>query len=327
MKTNASLFTPAFNPGDKIPRKEIARVESLNLAGTARCAVRAACSGATVPPAGSRAGTSQRDVPTNVRFAVRTNVTTDNRRAGLLFLLAAIVWIFTGRAPAADFAAGFNTANKLYAEGKFVEAAAGYEKILQSGQVSPALYFNYGNAEFKSGNPGRAIAAYRRAARLAPRDAEVRANLEFARDQVSGPTRRESRWANWLGTLTLNEWTALTAVALWLMFALLAARQLRPALKLALRGLTLGATVATLLSGTGLGVDAVRQFSRQTVVIIEPDATARSGPFGEAQSAFAAHNGAELAVLDRRNDWLQVTDGAGHIGWLPQNQVELLPGS
>src|SRR5438477_7029945 len=40
----------------------------LNLVGTARCAVRAALSGAMMPPAASRAGTSQRDVPTKVRF-------------------------------------------------------------------------------------------------------------------------------------------------------------------------------------------------------------------------------------------------------------------
>src|SRR5205823_14528493 len=49
------------------PRK-ISRIEPLNLVGTARCAVRAAFSGATMPPAASRAGTSQRDVPTQVRF-------------------------------------------------------------------------------------------------------------------------------------------------------------------------------------------------------------------------------------------------------------------
>ena len=104
---------------------------------------------------------------------------------------------------AADWPAEFNAANKLYAEGKFAEAASAYEKILQSGAVSPALYFNYGNAEFKSGNLGRAIAAYRQAAQLTPRDAEVRANLDFARNQVQGPTLRESRWsrsAEWLGT-------------------------------------------------------------------------------------------------------------------------------
>lgn len=235
--------------------------------------------------------------------------------------------IFAGSALAAGGPDDFSAANKWYAEGKFAEAAAGYEKILQAGRVSPALYFNYANAEFKSGNPGRAIAAYRRAAELAPRDAEVRANLEFARNQVSGPTRRESRWENGLGTLTLNEWTGVTMVAFWLMFALLAARQLRPALKPALRGLTLGAVVVTLLAGACLAVDTTLHFSRQTAVIVMPDATARSGPFDDAQSAFTVHNGAELGVLDRRNDWLQVTDGSGRIGWLPQRQVEILPGS
>jgi tetratricopeptide (TPR) repeat protein len=245
----------------------------------------------------------------------------------LLCLTTAIIWIFTGSAMAADFSNAFSAANKLYAEGKFAEAAAGYEKILQARQVSPALYFNQGNAEFKSGNWGRAIAAYRRAARLAPRDAEVRANLEFARDQVTGPTQRESRWSNWLGTLTLNEWTALTAIAFWLTVALLAAGQIKPALKPALRNLTLGAAMATLLAGAGLGADTALHFSRQTAVVIAPDVTARSGPFDEAQSAFTAHNGAELVVLNRREGWLQVTDGSGRIGWLPQPQVEILPGS
>ena len=38
-----------------------------------------------------------------------------------------------------------------------------------------------------------------------PRDAELRANLAFVRNQVQGATLRESRWQNWLGSLTLNE--------------------------------------------------------------------------------------------------------------------------
>ena len=247
-----------------------------------------------------------------------------------LVLAVTVAWIFTGSAMAAGISAEFNAANKLYAEGKFADAADTYEKILQSKAVSPALYFNYGNAEFKSGNFGRAIAAYRQAAQLTPRDAEVRANLEFARNQVQGPTLRASRWsriAEWLGLLTLNEWTGLATFAFWLMFALLAATQIRPALKTTLRGFVSGAVAITLLSCACLGVDAAIHFSRQTAVVVTPEVIARSGPFEEAQSAFTARNGAELAVLDQRDNWLQVTDGAGRIGWLQRPQVELLPGS
>jgi tetratricopeptide (TPR) repeat protein len=244
-----------------------------------------------------------------------------------LVLAVAAAWVFTSSAMAADTSAEFNAANKLYAEGKFAVAAGTYKNILQSGAVSPALYFNYGNAEFKSGNLGRAIAAYRQTAQLTPRDAEVRANLEFARNQVQGPTLRENRWENWLGMLTLNEWTGLAVVAFWLMFALLVAAQIRPALKTALGGFTRGAVAVAILSCAGLGVDAAIHFSRQTAVVVALDATARSGPFDEAQSAFTVHDGAELAVLDQRDNWLQVTDGSGRIGWLQRRQVEILPGS
>src|SRR5207247_10982350 len=55
---------------ESLPSKS-SRIEPLNMVGTARCAVRAAFSGATMPPADSRAGTSQRDVPTEVRFMER----------------------------------------------------------------------------------------------------------------------------------------------------------------------------------------------------------------------------------------------------------------
>ena len=56
------------------------------------------------------------------------------------------------------------------------------------------------------------------------------------------------------------------------------------------------------------------------------EATARSGPFDDAQAAFTVHDGAELRVLDRHDHWVQAADGAGKIGWLSGEQVEVLPG-
>jgi tetratricopeptide (TPR) repeat protein len=235
--------------------------------------------------------------------------------------------VFAGNIFAADATADFSTANKLYAEGKFADAANAYEKILASAAASPNLLFNYGNAEFKSGNLGRAIAAFRRAELLAPRDSEIRANLAFVRNQVQGATVRESFWQNWLGNFSLNEWTVLATIAFWLTFLLLAAKQIRPALATKLKSATWIFAVLTIFSGTILGVQAASHFSRQTAVVISAAATARSGPFDDAQSAFTARDGAELSVLDRREDWLQVADGSGKTGWLPAKQVEILPGA
>src|SRR5215469_1544497 len=201
---------------------------------------------------------------------------------------------------ASDVTANFSAANQLYSEGKFPQAAKAYATILDSGAVSPNLLFNAGNAEFKAGNLGRAIAAYRRAALLAPRDVDVRANLNFARNQVQGGSLAGSHWESMFGALTLNEWMALAMIAFWLAFGLFAAMQLRPDWKNALRGFARGAAVATVLLCACLAAASNLHFSKQVAVVVSPDAITRSGPFSDAQNAFAVHDGAELVVLDQR---------------------------
>jgi tetratricopeptide (TPR) repeat protein len=235
--------------------------------------------------------------------------------------------VCAGKILAADVAVGFSAANELYAKGKFGEAAAAYEKTLQTGGQSPSLLFNYGNAEFKAGHLGKAIAAYRQAELLAPRDTDLRANLAFVRNQVPGATLRESRWQNWVGALTLNEGALITAGSFWLLFALLAARQIRPALAPKLRSATRLTAALTICSGAVLVLQAANHFNSSVAVVTSAEATARSGPFDDAQSAFTAHDGAELRVMDRHDDWMQVADAAGKTGWLSQKQVEVLPGA
>ena len=152
--------------------------------------------------------------------------------AGLLqFIVVAILALCPLVSRAGISATAFEAANKLYEEGKFSDAATAYAKLLQGGQTSAALYFNLGNAFFKSGQIGRAIAAYRLAGQLTPRDPDVRANLQFARNQTQGPAVVPNRWQRWLGRLTLNEWTVLAACAVWLWLVVLAVLQWRPSLR------------------------------------------------------------------------------------------------
>ncbi len=246
------------------------------------------------------------------------------RRLGLGLVLGAIV---TLNLPAAEAVASFDTANRLYEERKFAEAAAHYEVILDSGQASPALYFNLGNAHFKAGKIGHAIVAYRRAAQLTPRDPDVRANLQFARNLVAGPTLRPTRWQRAVNTLSLNEWAALSATGLWLTFILLAATRFRPALKGDLRNVTFTAGGATLLLTAGLGFCYSNRGAGAGAVVTAPEVTARNGPLEESQSAFTANDGAELRVLDRKGDWLQVSDGTRRIGWVKRSEVAAIAAS
>ena len=232
-----------------------------------------------------------------------------------------------GKILAADAASDFSSANELYARGKFAEAAAIYENILQTGGQSPSLLFNYGNAEFKAGHLGKAIVAYRQAELLSPRDAELRANLAFVRSQAQGATFRESQWQKWIGFLSLNEGAMLAAVLFWAMFALFIVRQVRPALAPKLRTVTRFAVALTICSGVVLVWQTANHFNSAVAVVTVSEAAALSGPFDDAQREFTARDGAELKVLDRHDDWVQVADGAGKFGWLSRKQVEVLPGA
>jgi len=242
-------------------------------------------------------------------------------------VLILVALLGAGKVLGGDVVADFSAANELYAKGKFADAAAGYEKILQTGGESAPLLFNCGNAEFKAGHLGRAIAAYRRAELLTPRDAELRANLAFVRTQVQGASLRESRWQGWVSSLTLNEGAVLAAIFFWALFALLAARQIQPALAPKLRSASRLVLVLAVFSGTVLGLQAASHFETAVAVVTGAEATARTGPLDDAQSAFVAHDGAEMRVLDRHDNWVQVADGAGKIGWFSRRQVEVLPGA
>lgn len=219
----------------------------------------------------------------------------------------------------------FESANKLYYEGKFSEAAAAYERLAQSNRLSAALCFNLGNAFFKSSQIGRAIAAYRQAERITPRDPDVRANLQFARNQVQGPTFTPSRWQRWVGRLTLNEWTLLTTGALWLWLLLLAALQWRPALRKPMRSYLVALALGTLFLGLCLA-DALRQARPgRNAIVFTRDTPVRRGPLEEAEHAFMVHDGAELEVLDQNEQWLQVATDSRRLGWVRRDQVLLAP--
>jgi tetratricopeptide (TPR) repeat protein len=233
-------------------------------------------------------------------------------------------------AHAATPIAQFDQANRLYEQGKFADAAAGYQQIIASGHRSPTVYYNLGNAWFKAGQLGRAVAAYRRAQQLSPRDPNIRFNLDFARKQVTGSNApAPGVWQGVLGRLTLNEWTVLAAIAFWLCFVLLILREWKLSWRRSLRNYTIVAgSVATLLIAL-LALAVYQSTGSSEAVVVTQQAVVRYGPLEDSRVHFQLRNGAEVQVLGRKENgtdesWLQVRDGSRRIGWLKSDQVVIL---
>ncbi len=250
-----------------------------------------------------------------------------------LLVLALLTLLTAGCLHAETLAPLFDQANQLYEQRKYQEAANAYQKLVQSEHPSAALYFNLGNAWFKAGQSGRAIAAYRQAERLAPREPNLRFNLNFVRKKVTGSdTAPTEGWRHWLATLTLNEWTAMAMGASWLWFLLLALRELRPGLRKTLAGYTATSGLAAILLAAIL-INALYDQSRiKQAVVIATNAVIRYGPLEESQVFYQLRDGSEVIVLDEKElsvggknqSWLQVQDASRRVGWVQRDQVLLL---
>jgi len=238
-------------------------------------------------------------------------------------LLLAIAILLSASIHAAE-GPTFDQANRLYEEGKFRDAVEAYSQLIASGTRSAALFFNLGNAQFKAGRVGEAIASYRQAEQLAPRDPDVRANLAFARRQVTGPTLRPGWFHARMETLTTNEWTLLAVLPVWGWFGLLILPRLKPGLRSSLRTATWVGGLVSLCACAAFTYVLSHRLNEHTLVVTERNAVVRYGPFSESQSAFTAADGAELSLLDHKDDWYQVSDGGKTVGWIKTNAVVLL---
>jgi hypothetical protein len=249
------------------------------------------------------------------------------RTLTVIVFVAMGAWAASGIATSSETqsASGFETANRLYEQAKYPQAAASYRDLLRDGKSSAALWYNLGNALFKSGEFGQAIAAYLRAERLDPRDPDIRANLRFAREQARGPAPPGGFWERYLGQFTLNEWTLATATPMWLALLLLSFAQWQPARWPAVRPWVFVAVGVACFLATCTAVVYQQDRNTRVAVITSDTVEVRHGPLEESQAAFNLHDGAETLVLDEKDGWLRVNAGAMGTGWIAKQAAVVVP--
>jgi tetratricopeptide (TPR) repeat protein len=213
----------------------------------------------------------------------------------------------------------FDQALAAFEKGAFSEAAAGFERVLTNGTPKFGALYNLGNARYRNGEPGRAIAAWRQAGRAEPLNAYVRHNLAFARRQLGTP--EPPAWAGWIGRLSITGWGFAAAAAAWCWAALLAVCRTCPHLAHRLRGLLVASGILTVVLLAGYSAALALRASEMNAVVIARGAGARYGPVEESQFSHPLADGAEVRVEEEVRGWLRVVDPSGRTGWLPAEQV------
>ncbi len=246
------------------------------------------------------------------------------------FVLGAWLLIsFAGCAKSLDpaAAAAFQQAQQAFDAAKtptdYLLAASLFQKIVDQGLESGAVYYDQGNAYMRGSQRGRAIACYRQAKRYRPRDPRLEANLQFA---LGSETPRAPRplveyvffWQDWLsypGKFQLSSIGAAVTLTLGVAGLFLTSALWRRA--------AIGCLAITFIVGCSAMYDWYRFEQVRHGVVATREVIARKGNADSYEPALTAAlpEGTEFTVVEQRGDWLLVRLPAGPEGWLKSGEV------
>jgi tetratricopeptide (TPR) repeat protein len=243
---------------------------------------------------------------------------TANRTLTILFSLAFGIASVAYAQSDADFA----KATQEYAQGHFTEAITDYEALVRAGQWSANLFYDLGNAHFRTGDFGRAILNYERALALERHHPEAAANLQIARDEAHALELQQSWPERYLQFASVNQYSIAAAIAFW--FAIFAVVSLIFARR---RSGTLIAMLIFCLLISAVAIYAVYTIERgpngsALAIVTGKEVQARLATADTANSVLALPPGSEVKVLSTRGDWIYAALPNNLRGWIPAKDAE-----
>jgi len=256
----------------------------------------------------------------------RTGIKTIGVRMGLWVLMSVIAHL----SPLTSFAATKAEADSAYVNGNYQKAIEQYTQLLKEGQ-SADVYFNLGNAYYRTEEITQAILAYERALLLSPGDADIRFNLQLARTKTVDKIVPQSEFfvVTWyrslVNQLSVDGWayTALAMMALAIVLALLYLF----ASPIWLRKIGFFGGIVALLFFILTNAFAWQQKDmlehRTGAIIIQSAVPVKSTPAPNGTDLFILHEGTKVTVTDDTMvDWCEVRMPDGKVGWVENSQIE-----
>lgn len=222
-----------------------------------------------------------------------------------------------------------DSANAAYSKGDYSKAIELYEGIANKGLESSELYFNIGNAYFKSNNIALAILYYERAKKLNPSDEDITVNLKLANQKVedkieAAPQLFLTQWKNGIVDLMSEKaWSIfciiLLAIALILfsIFITSGNRSFKQAGFFGGMVLIISAFVTLFIA---------QQKYTQTkynsdAIITSASVTVMGSPSEKGTKLFILHEGIKVNVTQENDGWSEIKIANGNVGWVKGKDV------
>jgi tetratricopeptide (TPR) repeat protein len=244
--------------------------------------------------------------------------------------LLVVILLMPGGLPllSATFIDQFQRSNRLYENGDFAGALAGYQEIARH-RPNWKLFYNMGNCCYKLGRFVEAKIYYLQARKINPLEPGVVKNIGIVNRQFADaiPGERE----DFLSRLFLRLETVLPLAALDILllafvflfnaclFLLLIGRHSRFIIYL------LSLFFLLTLICSLYHVQRVEKLQRQeTAVVLPNEAELRSGPGANNTIIFKIHAGLEVRLIESHGEWCQVSASAQINGWLEKAKLRFI---
>ena len=250
------------------------------------------------------------------------------RNKAPLSLILLAVMIFARPAPATAITK--KNADDEYKKGNYQQAIRDYEELLKKGP-SVELYYNLGNAYYRTDNITRAVLNYERALLLSPGDEDIRFNLQMARSKTIDKITPKSEmfFVTWYKSLvnftSIDGWanTAIIsiAIALLLILCYLFGKKI-----LIRKAGFYGAIffVVLFISSNIFAYEQRRILTRRTgAIITAASAPLKKTPVANSEYNTIIHEGSRVEIIDdTMKDWKLVELEDGREGWIQSSQME-----
>ena len=226
----------------------------------------------------------------------------------------------------------FEEGNALYNQGKYAEAIAKYEILLERDTHSSALYFNLANAHYKLNNVAPTIYYYEKAKLLSPKDKDIQNNLNFAQNMTVDAIDNVSEvgfsrlFNNIINAFSADIWSKM-AVGGVLLFVLLfliyhftyGTTQKRIAFIVSLLSI-----IVSLFSLTMAFQKNNLEKKKNPAIVFAQESRIKADPNKTSEELFRLHEGTKVQVLETYNDWYKIEIADKTKGWISAEDIKLL---
>jgi len=225
-----------------------------------------------------------------------------------------------------------DSANKYYSDAKYEKAINLYNSIIDKGFESAELYYNIGNAYFKSEDIANAILYFEKAKKIKPNDEDINYNLEVANSRISDKIEEIPElffvkwWRNIKNLYCVDTWAKISVFTISFFFVL-ALVYFMSKNNLMRKFSFFSGIILIILFTISLNFSIKKYKStinQNEGIIFTPSITVKSSPNKNSVDLFVVHEGTKIKVIDELGEWVEIKIANGSVGWLKKENLKMI---